>query len=508
MEQSPVSIVITDGAGNIEFVNPKFTQVTGYTVDEVLGRNPRFLKSGETSDEEYRRLWDTLTSGQEWRGEFHNRRKDGTLFWETASISAIRNGDGAISHYVAVKEDVTEKKLTAAKFLRAQRVESIGSLASGIAHDLNNILTPILMCAPLLDMEETAAGRRELTQTIESSAQRAVGIVKQLLSFARGKEGPQQPVQVRHLVRDMAGIVRETFPRSIQVNATCAPDLWPVPVDATQLHQVLLNLCVNARDAMPAGGTLSLRASNVLLDDHFMAMHQDAKPGPYVRLEVEDTGTGIPESAQEHIFESFFTTKGEGQGTGLGLATVKGIVLDHGGFITYRTSPGKGTTFVIHLPGVPEAQPPTPDGQAPSHLPPAQGELILIVDDEPAICETTRRTLERQGYTVVQALDGIQALAQFTSHQPWVRAVVTDFMMPLLDGVTLARTLRALAPQTPIIVSSGGLFGKPGGEALRTFEELGIRHILHKPHTADLLLQSLAQVLHEEKAAHAGLETP
>jgi CheY-like chemotaxis protein len=227
-----------------------------------------------------------------------------------------------------------------------------------------------------------------------------------------------------------------------------------------------------------------------------------------VRLQVTDTGTGIPDAARDRIFESFFTTKGEDQGTGLGLTTVQGIVRDHKGFITFTTAPGKGTTFVAHLPAVPEAQALAETAQSRAAIPRGQGEMVLVVDDEPAICETTRRTLEHHGYAVLQAHDGIEALAQCSAHQGAVRTVVTDFMMPLMDGVTLCRTLRVLSPQTPIIVSSGGLFGKPGEDALRTFEELGVRHILHKPHTAEVLLRALGEVLSPTRTTPAQKDTP
>jgi PAS domain S-box-containing protein len=503
VEQCPVSIVITDRAGNIEFVNPKFTRVTGYAAAEVLGRNPRLLKSGDMPAETYRRLWETVLAGEEWRGEFHNRRKDGTLFWELASISPVRGPDGEITHLIAVKEDVTEKRLTEAKLLRAQRVESIGSLASGIAHDLNNILTPILMCAPLVAGEESAEVRQELAQTIESSAERAVAIVKQLLGFARGKDGQRGSVQMRHLIRDMVKITRETFPKNIQIEEVCGKDLWPVRADATHIHQVLLNLCVNARDAMPAGGRLVLRAENVVLDDHFATMHPQAAAGPHVRLQVQDTGVGIPESVQEHIFESFFTTKGEGEGTGLGLTTVQGIVRDHGGFVSFTSREGRGTTFDIHLPAGPEAQAGQDAPALPVAIPHGQGELVLVVDDEVDIRVANRRVLERHGYRVLIARDGIEALAQFSDHQEEVRAIVTDVMMPQMDGLTLCRVLRRLRPETPVIVSSGGLFGKHGSEALRGLGRLGIQQILHKPHNADLLLLTLADVLRPRRKAPA-----
>ncbi len=501
VEQSPTSIVIADRDGNIEFVNPKFTRVTGYTAEEVLGRNPRILKSGETPVEEYKGLWETLSAGREWHGEFHNKRKDGTLFWESASISPVRDAAGKITHFIAVKEDITEQKMTQAKLLRAQRVESIGSLASGIAHDLNNILTPIIMCAPMLQWDNSPENRRDLAQTIESSAQRAAAVVKQLLSFARGKDARKQPVQMRHMVRDMAKLARETFPRSIQIEDECPPNLWPVLADATQLHQVILNLCVNARDAMPAGGKLILRARNVTLDDHYVSMYKEATPGPFVLFQVEDTGVGIPDEMRDRIFESFFTTKGEGEGSGLGLTTVLGIVRDHKGFMTFTTTLGKGTTFDVYLPADPTATPEVEKVKTGEAIPQGHGELILVVDDESAICDTTQRTLERRGYSVLQAHNGIEALAQFSNHQGKVKAVVTDFMMPLMDGVTLCRTLRALSPETPLIVSSGGLFGKPGGDAMRAFKELKIGHILNKPHTAEVLLQALDEELRPPRSA-------
>jgi PAS domain S-box-containing protein len=498
VEQSSAIIVMTDRAGNIEYVNPKFTQVTGYAPAEVLGKNPRILQSGETPPEEYRHLWETILAGKGWEGEFHNKRKDGSLYWERASISPVRDASGAIAHFVGVKEDLTEKKLLESKFLRAQRLESIGSLASGIAHDLNNILAPILMSAQLMQIDEDPAIRLELAETIQTSAQRATGIVKQLLSFARGQEGKKQPVQVRHLLRDVTKMVHETFPRTIQVEEACATDLWLVRADATQLHQVFLNLCVNARDAMPDGGKLTLRAENVVLDEHYASTNPEAVPGPYAHIQVEDTGTGMTESVHAHIFESFFTTKGEGQGTGLGLTTVLGIVKSHRGFITCTTAPGQGTTFDIYLPATVEAQPTTEEtGDCNARLR-GRGELVLVVDDEQAVCDSMRRSLERNGYAVVEAHDGIEALAQFISRKDQLRAVVTDFMMPQMDGLTLCRSLRVLSPRTPVIVSSGGLFGAPGTDAVRAFEKLGVQHILHKPHNADVLLQALVLSLRPE----------
>ena len=303
-------------------------------------------------------------------------------------------------------------------------------------------------------------------------------------------------LQLRHLLREVSRIARETFPRSIHIREHLSGDLWLVCVDATELHQVFLNLCVNARDAMPSGGTMTLHAENVTLDEHSVSGHKGVAAGRFVRIRVQDTGTGIPEHAREHIFESFFTTKGPEQGTGLGLTTVLGIVKNHNGFITFSTAEQKGTTFEVHLPAAPEAQCLAESGQAPEAPPRAHGELILLVDDEPAVRDAERRTLERHGYTVMQAQDGIDGLAQFATQQAWIRAVITDFMMPHMDGVTFCRTLRRLSPQTPIIVSSGGLLAKASDQSLKAFQALGIRHILHKPHNAELLLQALDEAIH------------
>ena len=331
VDQSPVSIVITDRAGGIEFVNPKFTQVTGYTPEEALGRNPRFLKSGETPAELYRQMWQALLAGQEWRGEFHNKRKDGTLFWESACLSPVRDDAGEITHFIAVKEDLSEKKSLEAQFLRAQRLESVGSLASGIAHDLNNLLAPILMCLPLLQTNPQEEQFQKMLGIIESSVERAVGIIKQLLTFGRGDEERQAPLQPRYLVRDMARIAHETFPRGIAIREAVPHDLWLINGNATQLFQVLLNLCVNARDAMPDGGALTLSGQNIVLDEPFASAHPQIQPGPYVRLEVSDTGGGIPPEIRDRLFDAFFTTKGPDKGTGLGLTTTLGIVKNHGG---------------------------------------------------------------------------------------------------------------------------------------------------------------------------------
>ncbi|MBE7503499.1 MAG: PAS domain S-box protein [Verrucomicrobiales bacterium] len=490
VEQSPASIIITDRDGNIEFVNPKFTQITGYRLDEVLGRNPRLLKSGEAPPEVYRRLWAAITRGEEWHGEFHNRRKDGTLFWETASISPIYDSTGAITHFVAVKEDTTERKQLESQFLRAQRLEALGALASGIAHDLNNILAPILMTASLLRESALPAENRAMLGTIESCAQRGADIIRQLLTFARGHPGARVPLPVHHLLRELETIVRETFPRDIRPTLVAPGDVWPVLGDSTQVHQCLLNLCINARDAMPDGGTLTLAARNVTLDEAAATLTPGAQPGDYVCVTVADTGEGIPPEHLDHIFDPFFTTKENGQGTGLGLATVLGIVRGHGGYVRVTSRLRQGTSFELYFPASPHA--PAASAAAASHpAPRGHGELILVVDDEVAVRESLRRTLEGQGYQVLTASHGAEALTAFTRQSAAVRAVLTDLMMPVMNGPALVQALRELNPGLPVLGMTG-LPDRPGADDLEGF---ALSAVLTKPFPGEELQRELRHVL-------------
>jgi PAS domain S-box-containing protein len=495
VEQSPVSIVITDAAGAIEYVNARFCQITGYTAAEMLGRNPRVLKSGETPSEVYHDLWATLIAGNEWRGEFENQRKDGSRFHEMASIFPLRDAGGVITHYIGLKEDVTEIRLLESKFLRAQRLEGIGSLASGIAHDLNNILAPIALCASLLRSETGVEDRQHLLDTIEAGAERAVGVVRQLLNLGRGREGGKVTLQPRHLVREMQRIVQETFPRSIRVSADCPSDLWSVLGNATEIHQVLLNLCVNARDAMPEGGQLMLVARNVEIDPGFVALNPEATPGRYVRLEIADTGMGIADAIRAQIFDPFFTTKGPDKGTGLGLTTVLGIVKDHKGFLTLQSAPGRGASFQVHLPALAEGASATEPAEVRTRPPRGNGERVLVVDDEPAIRQATQRTLERHGYRVRVARDGAEAFAEVTTHAGEFDVVITDLLMPVLDGVGLCRGIRGIDPRIPILVCTGAGAGETTPEAVVAMGELQVDRLLHKPHDAATLLEALNEVL-------------
>jgi len=492
VEHSPVSVVITDTKGNIEYVNPKFTQVTGYTLEEAVGQNPRILKSGELSCEFYENLWNTITRGDEWHGEFHNRKKNGELYWEAASISPITDEHGAITHFVAVKEDITERKRMDEQVLRSQRMESIGTLAGGVAHDLNNILAPIVMSAELLYKETDPGERRQIIGIIEACAKRGADIVQQVVTFARGMDGEHTIVQPRHLANDLETMMRETFPRLITIVNNMPRDLRPVTGDATQLHQVLLNLCINARDAMPHGGTLILTGQNVELDPTQALMMPEAEPGSYTVLEVKDTGMGIPKDIIGKIFDPFFTTKEVGKGTGLGLSTLIGIVKSHRGFVNVQSEVNRGSTFKVYLPADTGAEAP-PGQQNLPLIPAAAQETILVVEDETAIRNVTETVLTRNGYKVLTASNGAEAVAVYAAHSAEIKVVLTDVMMPMLDGINLSRVIKKMNPDAKMIASTG----QPAEVHQAELRDLGVVTLLQKPYSASKLLATLHKVIHE-----------
>ena len=389
LEAAANAIVISDRAGVIQWVNDSFTRLTGYSRPEAIGQNPRILKSGAHTPEFYRGLWETVLAGSVWQGALTNRRKDGTMYNEEMTITPVRSQTGEITHFIAIKQDVTERRRLEQQFLRAQRTQSIGLLAGGVAHDLNNVLTPVLMALPLLRHPVAPEQRDHLLDTLEQSVRRGANIVQQVLTFARGVEVQRVLVQPRHLVRELTKIAEETFPRDIRVQSSMPGSLWPCLGDPTQIHQVLLNLAVNARDAMPDGGQLSFTAANVQLRERLQFLDFDIPPGPYVSLSVTDTGMGIAPENLERMFEPFFTTKPAGKGTGLGLSTVLGIVKSHGGLVEVKTRLGSGSTFTVFLPAAPgQAVASAPNEYA--ALPQGRGELVLLVDDEAGILQVAK----------------------------------------------------------------------------------------------------------------------
>jgi two-component system cell cycle sensor histidine kinase/response regulator CckA len=493
LEAAANAVVITDRHGVIEWANPAFTALSGWELAEAAGHNPRdFLKSGQHDAAFYQRMWSCIAAGRVWRGEVINRRKDGALRTEDMTITPLHDERGEITHYIAIKQDITEQKELESRLQQSQRVEAIGTLAGGIAHDLNNILAPVLLVTGVLRERLKNAEDRDILELAQTSAQRGAEIVRQLLTFSRGQKGQRSQLQARHLIKEMVGIMRETFPREIGVHSQVAPELWPVVADPTQLHQVLLNLGVNARDAMPEGGRLTLAARNCELAPGDAALPHGAPAGRYVVFEVQDTGHGIPPEIRQRIFDPFFTTKPVGKGTGLGLSTVIGIVRGHGGFVTVESAPEAGTTFRVFLPASPGAEA-TPDSATPFAPAPAPGagQTILVVDDESSIRETTRRLLEARGYRVLTAADGAEAATLFQKHRADVALVLTDLMMPVMNGLTLIRVLRSLAPGLQIIATSGVSDVDQG----RELQQLGVADLLPKPVEVPVLLGTIARLL-------------
>jgi nitrogen-specific signal transduction histidine kinase/CheY-like chemotaxis protein len=394
------------------------------------------------------------------------------------------------------EEEIAAKKKLDDQILRAQRLESIGMLASGIAHDLNNVLAPIILAAPVLREHATNPDDLRIITSLEKSAERGVDLVRQILAFAQGVGGGHQRLEVRHLLQETANVIGETFPKNIRLEHDIPKNLWPIMADPTQVHQVILNLCVNARDAMPSGGRLTLRAENCMLDERAAHKIEGATPGAWLVLHVEDTGMGIESETLSHIWEPFFTTKGAGQGTGLGLSTVRGIVESHKGFVALSTQAGRGTTFRVYLPAAELESKGASMVVARPSAARGNGELVLIVDDEPQIRDITAAILSRHGYKVLIAADGTEAVAIFASRMSEISVVVTDLRMPNLDGIALANVVHHLNPAVKILAISGLSSGGSESEMHRFPGSF-----LFKPFKAEALLEAVHALLSAEPLA-------
>ena len=485
------AILVRDLDDNILYWNKGAERIYGWRVSEVLGCNIRdFVYKASLA--QFDRAKQSLLANGEWEGELRQLTKDGREIIAESRWTLVRDEGGNPKSVLVINTDITDKKRIESQFLRAQRMESIGTLASGIAHDFNNLLSPIMMSIRMLQNKFTDEDSQRLLQMLQASAERGAGLVKQVLSFARGVEGERITLQPRHLIREIVKILKDTLPKSITVDFSADDDLWAVAGDATQLHQVLMNFCVNARDAMPSGGRLSIKAENILIDDNYARMNIEARPGRYVRIRIADTGAGMPPDILDKIFEPFFTTKEQGKGTGLGLSTALGIVKGHGGFINVYSEVGRGTQFTIHIPAAAFDQITQHDRES-VELPTGDNELILVVDDEMAILEITRGTLEMHGYRALTASDGTEAVALYAQHKDEIKVVLTDMMMPYMDGPATIRALQKLNPRVKIIASSGLT------ETARMAEVSngGVSRFLTKPYTAEKLLETVAEVLKE-----------
>ncbi|HEY1123008.1 MAG TPA: PAS domain S-box protein, partial [Haloferula sp.] len=488
LDQARDAILVRELDHRITYWNKSAERLYGWTAEEVMGRSVESLLYRDTED--FKTACRTVIETGEWLGELQQFARDGRQITVEGRWTLLHDANGEPKYILAINTDITEHRKLQQQFLRAQRLESIGTLAGGIAHDLNNVLAPISMSIELLHSEVTSERGRELLATLAGSARRGADMVSQVLSFARGMEGRRVEIHARRLVGDVENIVRDTFPKDITLDIRVPRTLWTLQGDPTQLHQVLINLCVNARDAMPRGGRISITAENVDLDAREAAREPDAKPGPYVRLSVEDTGSGIPSHHLEKIFEPFFTTKEVGKGTGLGLPTSLAIIKGHGGFVRAASPPGRGARFDLFLPGLPGTGETAPD-ESNGTLPRGDGETIMVADDEEFIRRVTGRTLESFGYNVFLVANGNEALEVFLQHHHEIPVVITDMMMPGMDGVAVIRALEQINPHVKIIASSG----VTSHDARAREASPAVRHFLPKPCSAETLLKVLKRVI-------------
>jgi PAS domain S-box-containing protein len=488
LDKAQDAILVRDLNHCITYWNKSAEALYGWSSDEVLGKQVTQVFYHETVafDAAIKQLFEE----GEWVGELDQYSKDGNPLTIECRWTLVNDSEGNPKSVLCINTDISEKKKLEQQFLRAQRMESIGTLAGGIAHDLNNVLAPIMMAIDLLKITVSDKPGQDILATISQSAQRGAEMVNQVLSFARGMEGRRMDVNAASLIRDIEKIARDTFPKNIQIVTQYDHDLWPVAGDPTQLHQVLLNLCVNARDAMPDGGRILVSADNLQLDESYAVMNLDAQPGPHLRIQVRDTGTGIPQAIIEQIFDPFFTTKELGKGTGLGLSTSLAIVKSHGGFFQVESERSQGSCFSVFLPALQSAHPIAAEARS-DDLPRGNGQTVLVVDDEATIREITQQTLLAFGYHALLAADGAEAVTLYAQHRNSVSIVLTDMMMPVMDGPATIKVLKNMNPELKIIAASG----ISTSDAISKATTLGVRHFVAKPYTAESLLRVLKESL-------------
>jgi len=485
LDRASDAIYVTGLDGTIQYWNASAERIYGWSPQEAIGRLTTELLSGDDSQIGAAKV-EVLRKG-DWTGERQQRTKEGRSVDVLSRLTLLRDAHSQPRSVLVINTDVTEKKQMEAQFLRAQRLDSIGALAGGIAHDLNNVLAPIIIGLPLIRESAGDDTARNLASLMEKSAQRGADIVRQVLTFTRGSDGQRVSLQLRHLIRDMVEIASQTFPKNIVIEDESAKEVWPVLADPTQLHQVLMNLCVNARDAMPDGGRLRLGVQNVTFEGGEGIQIPSERTGPFVRLRVADTGAGIPQEMVDRIFEPFFTTKAPGKGTGLGLSTALGIVKSHDGFIHVDSQVGRGTTIDVYIPAKQQrSRSPFPNSSTP-YWQRGGGELVLLVDDEAAVRAVARRALEEFGYQVIDCGSGAEAIQAIRTSSVPIRVIVTDMMMPEMDGPTLVPALRAMAPEIPIV----GITGVADAASLGKLKQLNLPFIIAKPFTIGDLLAAV-----------------
>jgi PAS domain S-box-containing protein len=488
VEQCPVAIVITDADGRAQYVNPKFTEVSGLTLEETLENHTLVLREGHADEETYLRFMAEVRAGREWRGELSRARPDGSKIWESVHVSCMRGAAGEVSHLLCLREDITARKRLEDELRQSQKMESLGTLAGGIAHDFNNLLAVIngYVELSLLHPNDAALLQKSLRE-IKRASQRAVGLVRQILTFSRKDEVRFAPMDLNQLIRELVALLAETFPRKVPFQLALHEELPPLLADQNQIQQVVLNLCVNARDAMPNGGTISLTTR--IVAGSTLPYPNAARDHNYAELRVSDTGTGMPPEVRARIFEPFFTTKKGTDGTGLGLAVVYGIIANHRGYIEVDSTPGVGSTFRILLPigGTFAVDAPAPDL---SNFPSGH-QSILVVDDEDPLRQLLRTVFTRKGYKVTSACDGLEAIAIVGDPNRQIDAVLLDINMPGASGVEVLKSIREKRPQLPVLILSGHL----SAETRDYLEEIGQTDYLSKPYRLDELGRRLRTML-------------
>ena len=499
VEQSADGVVITDRNGIIEYANPAFEKLTGYSFAEVMGRNPRMLKSGEQPPELYRELWQTILSGNVFRGVLANRKKTGEVVYVEKTITPVRDGDDRITHFISNDRDITERRKLEAELRQAQKMDAIGRLAGGVAHDFNNLLLVISAYAELsLDaLSEESPLRRNLLEIVGAS-RRAADLTRQLLAFGRKQMQVLQVLDVNSVVQRISAMLPRLIGEDIQLVVTPGNEIGNVKTDPVQIEQILMNLSANARDAMPGGGTLTIETSRVELDESYTREHVIVPPGEYVLLAVTDTGQGIAPEHINHIFEPFYTTKAEGKGTGLGLSTVYGIVKQNHGFIWVYSELGLGTTFKVYLPSVHSAK---SLKRAPGLARDCRGghETVLLVEDETPVRESTAAFLNLNGYTVLEARNGQDALHVARGFAEPIDLMISDVVMPHMGGVQVAEQLAAERANMKVLFMSG--------YAESTVLRHGVVDVrscfLQKPFTLRALACKIREILEQQGEARA-----
>lgn len=488
------AIVVRDLEGRVLFWNKGAERIYGWKAEEALGHSAQELL--DKMPDGYEAAVKAVLKAGEWTGELEKRNRAGEAITLDCRWTLVRDEQGQPISVLCIETNATEKKKLETQLLRSQRMESIGTLAGGIAHDLNNVLAPIMVSIQMLRENARDTETAKVLGILEKSAERGAELIKQVLVFGRGIQGQRVEVNLTRLIRELQVIVREVFPKNIEFEFRIGRKSADVIGDPTQLHQVFLNLCVNARDAMPHGGKLTVGVDNAILTEADVLANPDARIGPQVVVSIADNGTGIPPAIRERIFEPFFTTKGPGKGTGLGLSTVLGIVRSHGGFITVASELGRGSTFKVYLPANESANVSDSTALQSSGLPRGNGELILLVDDEESVRSVVQITLELSGYRVITAINGAEALTLYTEQPNEISLVLTDMSMPVMDGLALIRALKKLNPDVRIIASSGYGSDSTTAEA----RNAGIRQFISKPYTAEALVETI----HQELAEPAG----